>query len=553
MEQNGLKLNTGRTFKHQTSSTKHQASSIKHQASSIKHQTSSIKHQAPSIKHQASSIKHQASSIKHQASSIKHQASSIKHQASSIKHQAPSTKHQASSIKHQAPSIKHQTSNIKHQTSKGGIMQNEPLVTTGKSLLTKFGVMAAAVIAVLFLFFQTVDSNQADSSVVLQSITGNLSVITDPGPYLRFFGNVHQYKKVVAVNFTGSKGIVATSVIPMIKVRFLDTSMGEAKGVARFRIPTTGDHLINIHREFGSQDALISNLLERVVVEAAKASARTMSVEEHYSGGAGQMSLDFDDQLRNGIFVIDQVIEPLPRKSRQDSEEEDTLRRRQRVLVVKKKDEKGDYVRTKNHLAEYTITVISASIEEVDYEPRVNDRLMAQKKAAADEALARQNLKKAQQEAETAKALGEKLIAEARAVSEKEKVQAEIKAEKESSVAIIDAKREVEVAVQQKLMQAEILALQRKEAEGLKVMAEARAKAAENALDPQVVFEKKLAAWKEVEVAKYQHMSKAQLVPYVQMGQGQGGTNDNAMSMLQLLGTKAAIDLGMQFQDIGKK
>lgn len=430
-------------------------------------------------------------------------------------------------------------------------MQNEPLTTTGKSLLAKFGVLTAAVIAALFLFFQTVDSNQADSSVVLQSITGNLSVITDPGPYLRFFGNVHQYKKVVAVNFTGSKGITATSVIPMIKVRFLDTSMGEAKGVARFRIPTTEDSLISIHREFGSQGALISNLLERVVVEAAKASARTMSVEEHYSGGAGQMSLDFDDQLRNGIFVIDQVIEPLPRKSRQEDEEEDTLRRRQRVLVVKKKDEKGDYVRTKNHLAEYSITVISASIEEVDYEPRVNERLMAQKKAAADEALARQNLKKAQQEAETAKALGEKLIAEARAVSEKEKVQAEIKAEKESSVAIINAKREVEVAVQQKLMQAEILALQRKEAEGLKVMAEARSKAAENALDPQVVFEKKLAAWKAVEIAKYQHMSNAQLVPYVQMGQGTG-ENDNALSMLQLLGTKAAIDLGMQFQDIGK-
>lgn len=196
--------------------------------------------------------------------------------------------------------------------------------------------------------------------------------------------------------------------------------------------------------------------------------------------------------------------------------------------------------------------MISASIEEVDYEPRVNERLMAQKQAAADEALARQNLKKAQQEAETAKALGDKIIAEARAVSEKEKIQAEIRAEKESSVAIIDAKREVEVARQRKLEQDEILELQRKEAQGLEVLANVRAKAAANALDPQLVFEKKLAAWKEVEIAKYQNMSKAQLVPFVRMGQGQGAASDNALTMLQLLGVKAAADLGMQFQDIGK-
>ncbi len=432
----------------------------------------------------------------------------------------------------------------------------ETMFSGNKRLLKRLGVLLAAIAAGLFLFFQTIDSNEADSSIVLQSVTGKLSMITKPGPYLRFFGTSHHYKKVVAVNFTGGEEITATSVIPMIKVRFLDTSLGEAKGVARFRLPTGQDHLINIHREFSSQGALISNLLERVVVEAAKASARTMSVEEHYSGGAGQLSLDFDDQLRNGIFVIDQVIEPLPRRSRQDPEDEDeeeeTLKRRQRVLVIKKKDEKGDYVRTKNHLAGYNITVISASIEEVDYEPRVNERLMAQKKAAADEALARQNLKKAQQEAETAKALGDKIIAEARAVSEKEKIQAEIRAEKESSVAIIDAKRELEVARQRKLEQSEILELQKKEAQGLEVLANVRAKAAANALDPQLVFEKKLTAWKEVEIAKYQNMSKAQLVPFVQMGQGQGAANDNALTMLQLLGVKAAADLGMQFQDIGK-
>ncbi len=438
-------------------------------------------------------------------------------------------------------------------------MVENPLKNPGsgvRKFISKIIIFGIGCLAVIFLLFQVVDSNDADSTIVLQSATGNLSVITEPGPYLRFFGKPYVYKKVIAVNFTGESGVTAASVLDKIKVRFLDTSIGEAKGVARFRLPTGEQDMFKIHREFGSQGSLASNLLERMVKESAKASARTMSVEEHYSGGAGQMSLDFDDQLRSGIFVVDQVTEYLPVSpgEKQDRDPDihgrETLDRRQRVLVVKRKDNKGIYIRTKNSLADYNISVISASIEEVDYEQRVDARLAAQKQAAADEALARQNLKKAQQEAKTAKALGEKAIAEARAASEREKLQAEIQAEKEKAVAEINARREVEVARQKNLKQEQTLELQKKEADGLMVMAQARAKAAENALDPQIVFEKKLQAWKEVEIAKYQYMSRARLVPTVQMGQGNGQQN-NAMTMLELLGAKAAMDLGMEFQDIG--
>ncbi len=427
----------------------------------------------------------------------------------------------------------------------------------GAGFFMKLGMAGGCFMAMLFLFFQIIDSNESDDTIVLQSITGNLSAIAEPGPYLRFFGTPHLYKKVVAINFTGNKEATASSKLDKIRVRFLDTSIGEAKGVARFRMPVTEKDMINIHREFGSQDALISNLLERAVIEAVKASARTMSVEEHYSGGAGQMSLDFDDQIRSGIFVVDQVTEYLPiepiiqMETEPDVDKRETLDRRQRVLVVKRKDGKGNYIRTKNNLVEYNLSVISASIEEVDYEKRVEERLAAQKRAAADEALARQNLKKAQQEAKTAKALGEKAIAEARAFADKEKLQAEIQAKQEASVAVINAKRELEVARQQKMRQDEILALQKKEADGLIVMADARRSAAENALDPQLVFEKKLQAWKEVEVAKYQYMSQSRLVPVVQMGTG-SGSKENAMTMLEVLGAKAALDLGMQFEDIGK-
>lgn len=462
-----------------------------------------------------------------------------------------------------------------------GTIQVPSMGGRGGRVIKTLGVIFIALLAVLFLFFQVIDSNDADSTIVLQTITGDLRVISEPGPYMRFFGTPYKYKKVVSVNFTGEKGATAESVLDRIKVRFLDTSVGMAKGVARFRMPINPKDMISIHREFGSQAGLMSNLLERAVIESTKASARTMSVEQHYSGGAGQMSLDFDDQIRNGVFVVEQVTEYVkPEPSSEPGAMGETLQRRQRVLVVKKKDTEGKYVRTKSGLQEYKISVISASIEEVDYEERVDARLAAQKQAAADEALARQNLKKAQQEAKTAKALGEKAIAEAKAREEKskleaeiraqkeasvatinakrevevarqQKIQAEIEAEKETSVAVIDAKREVEVARQSAAKQTEILEQQKTQAEGLQVLADARRQAAEYAMDPQLVFEQKLKAWQNVEMTKYKYMSQSRLVPVVQMGQNGQQPPHNAMTMLELLGVRAAMDLGMQFENIG--
>ncbi len=410
-----------------------------------------------------------------------------------------------------------------------------------------FGVIG--LIALLWFVFQIVDSVPADRRVVLQTVTGNLKIQGEPGPYIQFFGTPHEYSKVIAVNFTGKSNAQASSVIPRIKVRFLDTSLGEARGVARFRLPTDEKSLLKIQTEFGSQEAMISNLLERVVERTAKASARVMTVEAHYSGGQGQMTMDFRDQLDNGTYVIEQFTErvkPLKQsmKARKGLAAGDELKSRSRVSVRKKRDQKGNFIRNSNPLSAYNITVVSASIEDVDYEDRVDQRLAAQKQAAADEALARQNLKKAEQEALTARALGDKAIAEQKARSMKEKLKATIDADREKAVAEIQAKQRVEIARQKALEQGQELVRQKKEAEGLRVMALARKQAKENALDPKFVFETKLKTFQSIEIAKYQYMSKSQLVPTVVMGNSKGG-GSNALDYLNLLGIKAAKDLGV--------
>lgn len=424
----------------------------------------------------------------------------------------------------------------------------------------KLPVILGSIIAIgvlgLILIFQMVSWNEADERIVHQSaVSGDLTVIDSPGPYLKAFGTTTIYKKVISVNFTGDATAKASAPIPLIPVRFLDTTTGKARGVARFRIPG-GKDLLKIHEEFGSQGTLVSNLLVRAVTENVKASARMMSVEQHYSGGNGQLSQDFSDQLTNGIFVTEQIIETPKKKAKvvpgkkaaEVVEEEDTLSQQQRVTVKIKLDAQGAKMRNAPMLAAYGIAVVDASIIDVDYEEKVDERLERQKKAAADEALARQELKKAQQQAKTEVALGEQAIAKQRAESERLKIKEQIDAERTEQNAIIAARQKVKVAEQKALEQAEILKQQRLEATGMDVIAAARRRAKDSAIDPQYVFDQKLKAHIQVQTAMYQYMSKAQLVPLVMNGgTGKGGV-PNGMDYLQILGNKAALDMANELK-----
>ena len=405
-----------------------------------------------------------------------------------------------------------------------------------KSIIILVSVIAIIVIS-LILLFQMISWNEADERLVHQSaFTGELTVISKPGPYFKAFGSVEPYKKVIAVDFSNNK---------IIPIRFLDTTTGDARGVARFRLPgfvPAKDGgilrgLLKIHEEFGSQDTLRSNLLIRTTTENVKASARMMSVEQHYSGGNGQLSQDFSDQLTNGIFVTEQIIE-----TNIKTKGDDTLSKQQRVTIKIKKDAKGNKLRNSPMLLDYAITVVDASIIDIDYEPKVDARLEAQKQAAADEALARQNLKKAEQQARTEVALGEQAIAKQRAESEKLKIKEQIDAERVKANAIISAEQRVSVKAQLALEQAEILKQQRLEATGMDVLAAARKRAKSSALDPKYVFDESLKAEIQIQTALFTSLGKSRLVPEIVIGGSTGG-QANGSEFMRLLAADAALNL----------
>lgn len=427
---------------------------------------------------------------------------------------------------------------------------------TKGNVITRIGrrniILISAFITILvviaILISQMIAWNEADERLVHQSaFTGNLTVINQAGPYFKAFGTVSAYKKVISINFTGDKGATASALVSLIPIRFLDTTTGDARGVARFRLPgnvpanESGQlkGLLKIHEEFGSQETLISNLLLRATTENVKASARMMSVEQHYSGGNGQLSQDFSDQLVNGIFVTEQTFGS---NRRAKTDEQSNLSKQQRVTIKIKKDVEGNKLRNAPILGLYGITVVDASIIDIDYESKVNSRLEAQKQAAADEALARQNLKKAEQQARTEVALGEQAIAKQRAESEKLKIKEQIDAERVKANAIISAQQRVAVKAELALEQAEILKQQRLEALGMDVLAEARQRAKSAALDPKYVFDQTLKAEIQIQTALFTSLGNSRLVPEIVIGAG-GDTQSNGSEFMRLLAADAALNL----------
>ena len=418
----------------------------------------------------------------------------------------------------------------------------------GRRNIILIAAFVTVLVVIATLISQMIAWNEADERLVHQSaFTGNLTVINQAGPYFKAFGTVSAYNKVISINFTGDKSATASAVVPLIPIRFLDTTTGDARGVARFRLPGNVPAsesgalrgLLKIHEEFGSQETLISNLLMRATTENVKASARMMSVEQHYSGGNGQLSQDFADQLVKGIFVTEQIFGS---SNRTKSGELKNLSKQQRVTIKIKEDREGKVMRNAPILGAYGITVVDASIIDIDYESKVNARLEAQKQAAADEALARQNLKKAEQQARTEVALGEQAIAKQRAESEKLKIKEQIDAERVKANAIISAQQRVAVKAELAKEQAEILKQQRLEAQGMDVLAEARQRAKSAALDPKYVFDETLKAEVTIQTALFNSLGNSRLVPEIVIGGGQGDLN-NGSEFMRLLAADAALSL----------
>lgn len=297
--------------------------------------------------------------------------------------------------------------------------------------------------------------------VVENPITGNTSVQFDQGWYIKgFFSKTTTYPDVNTVMYTEADEVDEdiSSLNGPMEIRFSDAAQAQAQATIKFRLPGNQDNMLLIHRDNRNSNKLVETVLEKFAGECLNYAAQLMESETHYSGGKSKMAEDFNSQLEKGQYIIVTKAEYI----------QDSVSNTKRKITTTdvRRDENGLAIRKKSLLTQYGITIVSATIDDIDYIAMIDEKLEAKIEASTRESIAKQEAITAEQEAITAKRKGEELLAKTSAREEADKLQAVIRAEKEADVAAENLKRD-------ELNAKAELAIKRAQAEGdrLKVLA----------------------------------------------------------------------------------
>ncbi len=185
--------------------------------------------------------------------------------------------------------------------------------------------------------------------------------------------------------------------------------------------------------------------------QAIKNTSKLMAAQDYISGQAADFDRYFQDQLENGMYVLEEYIINENPEIIGDST---TIRRvvnnesKQKRYRIKQLD--GDIVRVKgNSFKSYGLTVVQAVVNEIDWEETFDKRLTLQKEEVAQTQLEKQQAEREFYRAQKEKAKGEANKAQERARLEKEQIEQTISAETKAKVAgfnLIEEKKKYEVA-----------------------------------------------------------------------------------------------------------
>lgn len=317
-----------------------------------------------------------------------------------------------------------------------------------KTMMSKTKLITLGVIAVITLitltFFNPFAWNDAGERTVVQQADGTQFIRYGSGIYYAgFFAKTTTWPNQISVSYqqaTPDYNITdGTIEIGKVNIRFgVDATSADVSGIVQYILPSDEQEMIAMHNAHRTPQSLVTKRLAPYTKECLQSSAQVMSSEMHYSGGRAQMSQDFGDQLRGGVYLL-KTTEKLVY---------DSLEKEQKRIYLTQivNDKSGQPKRKVSSIKEYGITVADAAITDVDYEKRVDDMLGKKIDAATKASIAKQELLTAQQQALTAKAQGEKKL-----------VETEYAQKVEQTKQVVQAETRVKLAEQNKL-QAKITA-----------------------------------------------------------------------------------------------
>lgn len=413
-------------------------------------------------------------------------------------------------------------------------------------LIVAMAVLMAGLLSINKLF----ENLDAGEVMVIQSIGGDLAVHTTPGPKWQGFGKVTKYHLRDQLWFiTPQEGETLppdAKGSPAIAIRFNDGGHADLNGSIAYEIPIDTAALIELHRRYGSQEALENQVVRSMVEKAIYMSGPLMSSTESYASRRNELLGDIEDQVQNGVYqttasdakVIDIA-----------TGQEKTVKQVGKVVGPDGRPKREQ----ESMLGKLGMKAYNLSVRRVVYDSTVEAQIRKQQESAAAAQQAAIESKTAQQKqlTATAEAAAEqaKLVGAAEAQKAAALVRGQMEVQVEALTAL-KAQTNAVIAANQKLIVAETAVKEAqafKESEKLRGEGEAARRAAVLVADG--ALEKKLEAWVAVQKAYASAFSeyKGQIVPSIVFGSSGGQTNSAGGfdAMLQLIAAKSARDLSL--------
>lgn len=402
--------------------------------------------------------------------------------------------------------------------------ENAKMSVTKKVII---GIVAvfAAIMLIACARYMFEDADKSKNYVCQMPITGEYHVWTEGGLQWQYFGNVESYNKTSQVEFSGLEknqtGYVAVGENPAASLTFNDKGRGMIVGSFRVVLPSDAENMKKIQRDFGSEKALINNLVRPTLYKVVTACGPLMSSLESVSENRTDLIDYITDQLNNGVYKTKAVKTEVLNEITGEKEMRTTA-----VIIEDLNAPLGHKRQEVSPFSQYGITCGLVSIIDIKYDAATQDQIDAQKQA---------NLAVITSKTKSIEAMQRtiQIAEEGKAATEKAKWEQE----RIKIVEVTKAEQEKEVAR---------LAAEKAEFNKKKIIAEGEAEAAANrakvaaGLTPQ-----EKAEWDyktAVGIAKELAGSNVRWVPEIMIG---GGNSNGANAM-------DAVGLNMMLDVVGK-
>jgi regulator of protease activity HflC (stomatin/prohibitin superfamily) len=411
------------------------------------------------------------------------------------------------------------------------------------TLRQQIGIGVAVVAVILLGVFSTqlVETVDSDEIMIIQDpVDGELHVYTDAGMHWQGFGKVTKYDKSNTLWFS-KKGAACEKDTKAIKTRFNDGANGWVCGSLRYELPRDEKSMKELHRIFGSEEAMSAQLVNPVIQKSVYMSGPLMSSKESYAERRTDLIQFIKDQTENGVYKTRTETRRVAVNNLgiEGGTDTDANTKYKTIEVAVIATDGGMPIRQEvSPLTRFGVRVYNFSITGIRYDETVEKQIAKQQMETMEVQTSIAQAKKEEQRTRTEIARGKAEAEKSRWAQEVEKARAVTLAEQEKEVAITKAEKVKEVAAL-----ARDAAKLEKERQIL--LGEGEAKRKKLVMTADGALTQKLNAWKEVQFRYAAEIGKQRWVPNIVMGSSSGTTSGGsaAASLVELLTVKTAKDI----------